>query len=740
MDNEIPVFRVTVPEESFKELKESANSGGMFGNFNFSGWGDWDWNNTDWANWGNMDVNNTEGGFGGWGNWGGFGDANANNTDGGFGWGNWGGFGDANANNTDGGFGWGNWGGFGDANANNTDGGFGGWGDWGNNTWGSGSFNVFGDPYKIKDASMVVEINGGKKTFKKVTFTLGGSSSRIYGRQAFNLKIRGGKDLYGRSQFRIRSDAREATYLRSKLTCDIHNRLGLTSISANYISLYVNDEYLGLYILMDAPKLSWAELEFGDDDTNNLYKCKSGNNVLSVQTCATGCENENEESTDNSEWIEFLTAVDNAKSAEDIEDIFDVEQFLYEMAFEYLSGSWDHFLNTGHNFSMYKNPETGKWTIIYYDFDGELGQDVSSISMSFGNAKPVEQKDFTIYTFEEWANKPRHILDILIFNDPTRFENVIEDFITDAFNPATLFPRIDELKEFIKPHIIKDKTPDENGKCPGILNESGSDYTIEQWNANSEFTNISGSYGLKYWILERYRTVCKNYNIECDPVYMDENYEYSIDKSVEGNPMDSWFSFGGNDNKSNPKENESKTTVSEPTETKVPEPTTTDDDEEETTIPVPDEDEEKTTIPVIDDDEEETTIPVPDDDEEETTISVPTETTVSEPTKTTVSEPTEETQSIQCLAELIDYPCCDKRITKVLSHDEYGDWGYDFKKKEWCGLTAFVEQKNDEKCWSEQHGYPCCKSCIVYEIDEDGQWGYENNHWCGIQSFCSTTE
>jgi len=544
MDDEIPIFRVTVPEENFIELKEQAQSSGMFGNwgnFTFGDWGNFTFG--DWGNW-----NNTEGGFGGFGgfgNWGGFGagaDANAvGNVDntgavdagaaggnmGGFNMGNFGGFGGAAATGADagaaegnmGGFNMGNFGGFGGAAATGADngaaggnmggfnmgnfggfggaagaeaganvgagadgagagaaaGGFGGWdfGNWGgfNNTdggFGDGSFNVFGDPYKIKDASMVVEINGTKKTFKKVTFTLGGSSSRIYGRQAFNLKIRGGKELYGRSQFRLRSDAREATYLRSKLTCDMHNRLGLNSISANYMELYVNDEYLGMYVIMDAPKVSWAELAFDDENTNNLYKCKSGNNLLTLDTNGTGCENENEESTDNSEWIEFLTALDKANSAEDIEDIFDVDQFLYEMAFEYLSGSWDHFLNTGHNYSMYKNPKTGKWQMIEYDFDGEIGQDVSSISMSMGfNTQTAvdKSKDYTVYTFAEWANKPRHILDILIFNDTTRFDNILKKFVTEVFNPATLFPRIDELKEFIKPHVIRDKTP-EKWKMP----------------------------------------------------------------------------------------------------------------------------------------------------------------------------------------------------------------------------------------------------------------------------------
>jgi len=622
MDNEIPNFRVTIPDENFKELIENAQVDGLQ-------------NITDFGN--NIDFGN-----------------NTNSSEG---------------------------------------------AQWGDE-------NAYGESYKIKNASLIVEINGEKKSFNKVTFTLGGSSSRMYGRQAFNLKIRGNKDLYGRSQFRIRPDAREATYLRSKLSCDIHNRLGLISISANYISLYVNDEYLGLYVIMDAPKLSWAELQYGDKDTTTIYKCKTGGNILTVYTCAKNCLNENEDVTDNTEWVELLTALDNAQSAEDIEDIFDIDQFLYEIAFEYLAGSWDHFLSSGHNFSMYK-PKNGKWTIIYYDFDADIGQDVSGIEFGLGkNAKA--DKDFPGYSFADWANKPRHILDILIYKDPTRFENILKNFVTEVFNPAVLFPHIDELKEFIKPHIIRDKTPDENGKCPGMLNQYGYDYSYEQWDANSEFTSVNlngvgSAYGIKYWILRRYRNVCKTYQMECDPIYMDENYEYTIDKNVEGEIISGqWGDFELIDlNIGVGKQN---TTIPQPTETQ---PTETQPTE---------------TQPI----------------ETQPIETQPIETQPTE-TQSTETQPTEIPENLpyQCTSELVGYPCCAKGIKTIYDHDATGDWGYDFKKGEWCGLTPYIEQTNDEVCWSEVLGYPCCKNCFVYDTDEDGQWGYENNQWCGIQSFCS---
>jgi len=430
------------------------------------------------------------------------------------------------------------------------------------------------ESFKTKNATMTVELNNKKKSYDAVTLSIGGSSSRSFGKQGYNLKIRGKKNLYGRSQFRLRPDAREATFLRSKLTCDIHNRLGLPSISANYATLYINGEYMGFYILLDAFKLSWVESVYDDKDSTTLYQCKNMNNQLTVKSSSTGCTNENEEVTDNSEWIELLTRLDEAQSAEDIEDIFDVDQFLTEIAFEYLSGSWDHYLNFGHNFYMYK-PKGDKWKFLLYDFDGELGQDVS-MGANGGpgqfNATPkTESTDFPTYTFEEWA-QPRHLLDILIFKDSTRFDNILKNFVKKAFNPTVLFPHIDELKKFIRPYVELDKTPDENGKYPGRLNEKAGDYSLAQWEANSEFTKISSaqgfgqSYGLKYWILAKYRYVCEAYKIDdCDPVYLDENYEIPVDKEVEAKEdMTIGFPFMNPKNKSKDTEPSTTDTVVEP--------------------------------------------------------------------------------------------------------------------------------------------------------------------------------
>ncbi|ORX42709.1 coth-domain-containing protein [Piromyces finnis] len=367
--------------------------------------------------------------------------------------------------------------------------------------------------FKTKKAKMIFELNGEQNLFDKITFKIGGNYSRSFQKPGYNLKIRGEKDLYGRSQFKLRADSNDPTMMRTKLISDIHNRLGLPSVSSTYVQLYINDEFMGLYTFNDAYKVSWIEKVYGEKEAKNLYKCDTMEDLLPKYF--DGCTNENEEERNNtSEWIEFLTAVEHATSAADLEAIFEIDHFLYEMAIDYLTGAYDHIQNR-HNYYMYKQPN-GKWIYLSHDFDHDFGQ------MSYFFNAPVTT-----------TLRKINLLKILIFRDTTRFEEILSDVVQRVFHPAILFPYIDGIKTYIKPFVIKDKTPDAKGYYPGHLNTDGIDknFTLEQWDAYSEFTNgysDTESYGLKYWILMRYRFVCDYYQLECDATYLDENYKFPV--------------------------------------------------------------------------------------------------------------------------------------------------------------------------------------------------------------------
>jgi len=243
------------------------------------------------------------------------------------------------------------------------------------------SYGRNGSDFSFPNATMVIQWDGQQNEYETVQFKTGGMYARAYDKVGFNIKLN--KKFLGRKNIRIRPDPSDKSKLRSKLCCDIANRLGLPSIQATYARLYMNNEYWGLYTLMDSVKPSWVKNTFNpsEPEITTLFQCKNGGFNFKPGT-GKNCINANDDISDNSIFVNFVNDVNTCKTYEEIEKYMDVEVFLKYLIFEWLIGSFDHLLVNGHNFDFYKREDTGKWVVIYYDFDNTFGVGVKASQWS----------------------------------------------------------------------------------------------------------------------------------------------------------------------------------------------------------------------------------------------------------------------------------------------------------------------------------------------------------------------
>jgi len=242
------------------------------------------------------------------------------------------------------------------------------------------------DDFEYEEAVIVAKYNGEEKTFEKVKFKTGGMYARSNAKVGFNIKL--DKQLFGRKNIRLRPDDTDKTHLHSKICSDIANRMGVPSIQGTFARLYMNDEYWGLYTLLDSLKTSWIKDTFNpsEDEITTLYQCKD-TGMTFKKGSAEKCYNANDD-YDNTVLEEFIDQVNNCDTAEELAEIIDVEVFLKYVAFEWLIGSFDHFVQNGHNFYLYKRETDGKWLLIEHDYDNTFGTGQG------GNmGGPVEEKD-----------------------------------------------------------------------------------------------------------------------------------------------------------------------------------------------------------------------------------------------------------------------------------------------------------------------------------------------------------
>ncbi|OUM62291.1 Non-catalytic module family DOC2, partial [Piromyces sp. E2] len=85
-----------------------------------------------------------------------------------------------------------------------------------------------------------------------------------------------------------------------------------------------------------------------------------------------------------------------------------------------------------------------------------------------------------------------------------------------------------------------------------------------------------------------------------------------------------------------------------------------------------------------------------------------------------------------CWATALGYDCCTQPNSKVFYTDKDGEWG--FENDKWCGIIVEKADEDVPVCWAKALGYDCCTTSTigVAYTDKDGEWGVENNVWCGI--------
>jgi len=107
--------------------------------------------------------------------------------------------------------------------------------------------------------------------------------------------------------------------------------------------------------------------------------------------------------------------------------------------------------------------------------------------------------------------------------------------------------------------------------------------------------------------------------------------------------------------------------------------------------------------------------------------STPSTTAAEVPKTTEKTQPTTDS----CWSTKLGYKCCTGCEVTFVDND--GEWG--LENNEWCGIPTTC--KKEDSCKSS--GYPCCKDCNSVYTDESGEWGVANGEWCKLSDSCGVT-
>ena len=252
---------------------------------------------------------------------------------------------------------------------------------------------IFNDVTSDKEykSQFIFDHNGTKDTIEEVGFRLRGNTSRYSGKKSYKISFNtynSGKRWNGVKGLNINGEHNDPSISRARICWDLLEDLGLASARTNHVKLYINNSYYGVYANVEHINDDFVLQRFGDD-SGNLYKCLwpatleyISNNPSDYKFTSGGRRaydlKTNSITDDYSDLSNFINVLNNTSIANlpcALESIFDVNEYLYYLAFEIAIGHWDNHAYNKNNFYLYQNPEDGLMHYIPFDLDNTLGID-----------------------------------------------------------------------------------------------------------------------------------------------------------------------------------------------------------------------------------------------------------------------------------------------------------------------------------------------------------------------------
>ncbi|MDZ7264390.1 MAG: CotH kinase family protein, partial [candidate division KSB1 bacterium] len=292
---------------------------------------------------------------------------------------------------------------------------------------------------------------------------LRGNTSRFSAKKSFKVDFNHfvpGRKFYDLEKMNLNGEHNDPSIMRSKLCWDLFQQIRVPASRANYVRLYINDKYFGLYMNVEHVDDEFVQKRFGNQN-GNLYKC-----LYPADLVYLGADQQpykkfhgdrqayelmtNKDQNDYSDLVHFIDVVNNTPAARfktELEKVFNVDNFLKWLALNVLVGSWDDYWYLKNNYYLYHNTATDKFEFIPYDYDNTYGIDwVGS--------------DWATRNIYRWGNmQEKRPLVTRIMELPEyryRYTLYLETFMNNEFCFEAQQPRIDQLKAMITPAVAAD--------------------------------------------------------------------------------------------------------------------------------------------------------------------------------------------------------------------------------------------------------------------------------------------
>ncbi|MFZ1495549.1 MAG: CotH kinase family protein, partial [Saprospiraceae bacterium] len=276
-------------------------------------------------------------------------------------------------------------------------------------------------------AQFIFQQGSVSDTVEQIGFRLRGNSSRFSAKKSFKISFNTfvtGRRYQGVKKINLNGEHNDPTLIREKLFYDIWHTADMPERRTRFAKLFINNNYNGLYTLLEEFDKDWLERVFNEQD-GNLYKCtypadleyinenqQTYKDIVGAGDARAYDLKTNETEDDYSGLVHLITILNqppNDAFVDSIQTILEVNNTLKALAIDVATGNWDDYAYNRNNYYLYQNATTNKFTFITYDPDNCAGVDFVGADWSMrdclnwlhpSNPRPLMSKLLAIPQFK----------------------------------------------------------------------------------------------------------------------------------------------------------------------------------------------------------------------------------------------------------------------------------------------------------------------------------------------------